>query len=164
MYFWKEKLADWISYYSWSVNQLNTEDIWYQYNFIIYCCPCLQLAQLNRYEDVLSKLNAEAIKRSQTQIAPTTDIMEVCPSPLRLAEQLTHIELVRLYTLALQDFTHSITVSPAIILCEQDSRDFIRRTITKQHRSKSTVLVYCMYHTCTHHRGNTIDIMVQKMP
>ncbi|WAQ97477.1 RGF1B-like protein [Mya arenaria] len=66
-----------------------------------------KLAQLNRYEEVLSKLNAEAIKRSQTQIAPTTDIMEVCPGPLRLAEQLTHIELERLSQIGPEEFVQA---------------------------------------------------------
>ncbi|XP_052266560.1 ras-GEF domain-containing family member 1B-like isoform X2 [Dreissena polymorpha] len=68
-----------------------------------------KLAQLNRYEEVLSKLNAEAIKRSQTQIAPTTDIMEVCPSPLRLAEQLTHIELERLSQIGPEEFVQAFS-------------------------------------------------------
>lgn len=68
-----------------------------------------KLAQLNRYEDVLSKLNAEAVKRSQTQTAPTTDILEVCPSPLRLAQQLTHIELERLSQIGPEEFVQAFS-------------------------------------------------------
>ena len=36
-----------------------------------------------------------------------TDIFEVCPSPLVLAQQLTHIELERLSMIGAEEFVHS---------------------------------------------------------
>lgn len=66
-----------------------------------------KLSGLQRYEEVLSKLNSEAIKRSQTQVVPTTDVMEVCPSPLKLAQQLTHIELERLRQIGPEEFVQA---------------------------------------------------------
>ncbi|PVD37838.1 hypothetical protein C0Q70_00440 [Pomacea canaliculata] len=66
-----------------------------------------RISQLDTYENSLAKLNAELLKRSQTQVVPTTDIMEVCPSPVDLAQQLTHIELERLSMIGPEEFVQA---------------------------------------------------------
>nr|KAG5697197.1 hypothetical protein BaRGS_002206 [Batillaria attramentaria] len=63
-----------------------------------------KLSRLDTYENSLSKLSSESLQKSQTQVVPTTDIMEVCPSPLVLAQQLTHIELERLSMIGPEEF------------------------------------------------------------
>ncbi|KAK3579555.1 hypothetical protein CHS0354_028394 [Potamilus streckersoni] len=63
-----------------------------------------KLSNLQKYEETLAQLNAEAVKKSHSNAAPTTDIMEVCPSPLQLAQQLTHIELERLGQIGPEEF------------------------------------------------------------
>ena len=58
-----------------------------------------QLATLEKYEDVLSRVNAAASERMHSlrtnPAAFQTNIIDVCPSAYVLAQQLTHIELVR---------------------------------------------------------------------
>lgn len=66
-----------------------------------------RLARLDTYENSLTKLSSECLQKSQTQVVPTTDIMEVCPSPLMLAQQLTHIELERLSMIGPEEFVQA---------------------------------------------------------
>ncbi|XP_076448653.1 ras-GEF domain-containing family member 1B-like isoform X2 [Babylonia areolata] len=63
-----------------------------------------RLSKLDTYEMTLSKLGSESLQKSQTQAIPTTDMMEVCPSPVVLAQQLTHIELERLSMIGPEEF------------------------------------------------------------
>ncbi|XP_041362280.1 ras-GEF domain-containing family member 1B-like isoform X2 [Gigantopelta aegis] len=68
-----------------------------------------RLSTLHKYEDVLYKLNTEAQQKSQAQVVPTTDIIEVCPNPLVLAQQLTHIELERLSMIGPEEFVQAFS-------------------------------------------------------
>lgn len=68
-----------------------------------------KLNELQNYEEELARWNSEATKRSNTQEVPTTDIMEVCPSPLELAQQLTHIELDRLSHIGPEEFVQAFS-------------------------------------------------------
>ena len=58
----------------------------------------MQLATLEKYEDVLARVNTAAAERMHALRANPasfqTNIIDVCPSPYTLAQQLTHIELV----------------------------------------------------------------------
>ena len=64
------------------------------------CLFHLQLATLEKYEDVLARVNTAAAERMHALRANPasfqTNIIDVCPSPYVLAQQLTHIELVRI--------------------------------------------------------------------
>lgn len=53
-----------------------------------------RLSVLDKYEHILSQVNAVAMERL---IDPTTqvNIQQVCDDPALLAQQLTHIEMVR---------------------------------------------------------------------
>ncbi|CAH1793729.1 unnamed protein product, partial [Owenia fusiformis] len=62
-----------------------------------------RLSGLQKYEEVLTKIHAEAQHRL-LHVVPTTDLYEVCPSPLVLAQQLTHIELERLSNIGPEEF------------------------------------------------------------
>ncbi|XP_022315852.2 ras-GEF domain-containing family member 1B-like isoform X2 [Crassostrea virginica] len=73
-----------------------------------------RLSELQRYEEELSKWNSEATLRSNTQEVPTTDIIEVCPSPLELAQQLTHIELDRLSHIGPEEFVQAFSKEATI--------------------------------------------------
>ncbi|XP_062598894.1 ras-GEF domain-containing family member 1B-like isoform X2 [Saccostrea cucullata] len=68
-----------------------------------------KLAELQSYEDDLAKWNSEATSKSQTQEVPTTDITEICPSPVELAQQLTHIELERLSHIGPEEFVQAFS-------------------------------------------------------
>lgn len=68
-----------------------------------------KLNELQNYEEELARWNSEATLRSNTQEVPTTDIMEVCPSPLELAQQLTHIELDRLSHIGPEEFVQAFS-------------------------------------------------------
>lgn len=92
-----------------------------------------RLSHLKRYEEVLDHLNTEAVKRSQTQIAPTTDITEVCPSPLRLAQQLTHIELERLSQIGPEEFVQAFAKE------EIPSKPAVFRDMKKTHNLEAYV-------------------------
>lgn len=70
-----------------------------------------KLSGLQKYEDLLSRINAEAAQRL-LNILPTTDIYEVCPSPLVLAQQLTHIELERLGMIGPEEFLDAFSKEP----------------------------------------------------
>ncbi|XP_070187304.1 ras-GEF domain-containing family member 1B-like isoform X4 [Littorina saxatilis] len=63
-----------------------------------------RLSKLDTYENSLTRLSTESLQKSQTQAIPTTDIMEVCPSPVVLAQQLTHVELERLSMIGPEEF------------------------------------------------------------
>lgn len=68
-----------------------------------------KLNELQNYEEELARWNSEATLRSNTQEVPTTDIMEVCQSPLELAQQLTHIELDRLSHIGPEEFVQAFS-------------------------------------------------------
>ncbi|XP_046352555.1 ras-GEF domain-containing family member 1B-like isoform X1 [Haliotis rufescens] len=85
-----------------------------------------RLSRLQKFEDVLAKLSTEAMQKSQTQVVPTTDIMEVCPSPLVLAQQLTHVELERLSMIGAEEFVQAF--SKEVIDGETTFRDMKKTT------------------------------------
>lgn len=62
-------------------------------------CLIRKLAALSQYEEVLAKLSSTATDRlTVLKAKPQSiqrDIMTVCSDPYTLAQQLTHIELVR---------------------------------------------------------------------
>lgn len=66
-------------------------------------CLIRKLAALSQYEEVLAKLSSTATDRlTVLKTKPQSiqrDIMTVCSDPYTLAQQLTHIELVRPYLL-----------------------------------------------------------------
>lgn len=65
-----------------------------------------KLSGLQKYEDLLARINTEVAQRL-LNIMPTTDIYEVCPAPLVLAQQLTHIELERLSMIGPEEFVQA---------------------------------------------------------
>ncbi|XP_063446007.1 ras-GEF domain-containing family member 1B-like isoform X1 [Mytilus trossulus] len=71
-----------------------------------------KLSSLHKYEEELSKINTEAIRKSSIQEVPTTDITEICPSPLECAQQLTHIELERLGQIGPEEFVQAFAKEP----------------------------------------------------
>ncbi|XP_022079726.1 ras-GEF domain-containing family member 1B-like isoform X3 [Acanthaster planci] len=70
-----------------------------------------KLATLEKYEDVLSRVNAAATERMHSlrtnPAAFQTNIIDVCPSAYVLAQQLTHIELERLANIGPEEFVQS---------------------------------------------------------
>lgn len=84
-----------------------------------------RLTSLQVYEENLTKWNNEALKKSKSQEVPTTDISEVCPSPLEFAQQLTHIELERLSHIGPEEFVQAF--SKDTIKTETSFRD-IKKT------------------------------------
>lgn len=65
-----------------------------------------KLANLERYEEFLAKVNTEAANRL-INTETVTDITEICPSPSVLAQQLTHIELERLSNIGPEEFVQA---------------------------------------------------------
>ncbi|XP_037084058.1 ras-GEF domain-containing family member 1B-like isoform X2 [Pollicipes pollicipes] len=78
-----------------------------------------KLTCLEKYEDYVEKLNTEAVKlQNSTNV---TDISEVCPSPLVLSQQLTHIELERLSYIGPEEFVQAFAKeSPRIETAYKD--------------------------------------------
>eukprot|EP00057_Strongylocentrotus_purpuratus_P003102 XP_003725924.1 PREDICTED: ras-GEF domain-containing family member 1B isoform X4 [Strongylocentrotus purpuratus] len=70
-----------------------------------------RLATLEKYEDVLARVNTAASERMHALRAnPASfqmNIMDVCPHPHVLAQQLTHIELERLTNIGPEEFVQS---------------------------------------------------------
>ena len=72
-----------------------------------------QLTNLKSYEENLVRLELaeqekEAELTSMTSMTPvTSDLMEACPSPLRLAQQLTHVELERFSMIGPEEFVQA---------------------------------------------------------
>uniref|UniRef100_A0A0L8GTA3 Ras-GEF domain-containing protein n=1 Tax=Octopus bimaculoides TaxID=37653 RepID=A0A0L8GTA3_OCTBM len=63
-----------------------------------------ELNGLKVFDDYMSKVNAESLQKSQNQMVPTTDIIDVCPDPLTLAQQLTNVELDRFSHIGAEEF------------------------------------------------------------
>ncbi|XP_029647097.1 ras-GEF domain-containing family member 1B [Octopus sinensis] len=63
-----------------------------------------ELNGLKVFDEYMSKVNAESLQKSQNQMVPTTDIIDVCPDPLTLAQQLTNIELDRFSHIGAEEF------------------------------------------------------------
>ncbi|XP_055874700.1 ras-GEF domain-containing family member 1B-like isoform X2 [Biomphalaria glabrata] len=68
-----------------------------------------KLTNLKSYEESLNRIETEERQKAQTQLVASTDIMELCPSPLVLAQQLTHIELERLSMIGPEEFVQAFT-------------------------------------------------------
>ncbi|BFZ17418.1 hypothetical protein BsWGS_20457 [Bradybaena similaris] len=66
-----------------------------------------KLTNLKSHEENLSRIEADEQHKAQTQDVAATDIMEVCPSPLLLAQQLTHVELERLSVIGPEEFVQA---------------------------------------------------------
>ena len=72
-----------------------------------------QLTNLKSYEENLVRLELaeqekEAELTSVSSMTPvTSDLMEACPSPLRLAQQLTHVELERFSMIGPEEFVQA---------------------------------------------------------
>lgn len=61
-----------------------------------------RLTVLSQYEEALVKINATAAERltalkAKPQAAIQRDMLSICNDPFTVAQQLTHIELVRVY-------------------------------------------------------------------
>ena len=65
-----------------------------------------KLNSLQKYEDLLTRINAE-VEQRLLNIMPTTDVQEVCANPLTLAQQLTHVELERLSMIGPEEFVQA---------------------------------------------------------
>ncbi|KAK3801999.1 hypothetical protein RRG08_064593 [Elysia crispata] len=66
-----------------------------------------KLTNLKSYEENLAKIEAEEQRKLDSHVISTTDITEMCPSPLALAQQLTHIELERLSMIGPEEFVQA---------------------------------------------------------
>uniref|UniRef100_A0A0B7A7X4 Ras-GEF domain-containing protein n=2 Tax=Arion vulgaris TaxID=1028688 RepID=A0A0B7A7X4_9EUPU len=66
-----------------------------------------KLTNLKSYEENLARIEVEEQQKAQMQVVATIDIMEVCPSPLVLAQQLTHVELERLSMIGPEEFVQA---------------------------------------------------------
>lgn len=73
-----------------------------------------RLSALEKYEDYLSDINQEVANRIATSI-PTTDIFELCPNPLQLAQHLTAIELERLRFIGPEEFVQAFAKETSVI-------------------------------------------------
>lgn len=65
-----------------------------------------KLATLDKYEEMLSRANAAANEKRESQTA-RTNVIEMCSDPLVLAHQLTHIEAERLGNIGPEEFVQS---------------------------------------------------------
>ncbi|KAK7866810.1 hypothetical protein R5R35_005243 [Gryllus longicercus] len=65
-----------------------------------------RLTTLEKYEEFLQRVNAEASTNSVENLSPV-DVTELCPSPTLLAQQLTHIELERLSYIGPEEFVQA---------------------------------------------------------
>ncbi|XP_005110065.2 ras-GEF domain-containing family member 1B [Aplysia californica] len=68
-----------------------------------------KLTNLKSFEENLARLETEEQQKVQTQFVATTDIIETCPSPLKLAQQLTHIELERVSMIGPEEFVQAFS-------------------------------------------------------
>ncbi|XP_077999248.1 ras-GEF domain-containing family member 1B-like [Glandiceps talaboti] len=70
-----------------------------------------RLAMLEKYEEILAKVNAAAADRMHmlraNPAAFQTNIIEICPDPYILAQQLTHIELERVTNIGPEEFVQT---------------------------------------------------------
>lgn len=65
-----------------------------------------RLTVLSQYEEALGKINATAAERltvlkAKPQAAMQRDLLSICNDPFTVAQQLTHIELVRFLKICL---------------------------------------------------------------
>uniref|UniRef100_A0A0B7A706 Ras-GEF domain-containing protein n=1 Tax=Arion vulgaris TaxID=1028688 RepID=A0A0B7A706_9EUPU len=83
-----------------------------------------KLTNLKSYEENLNKVETEELHRAHTQVVATTDILEICPSPLLLAQQLTHIELERLSMIGSEEFVQAFSKErvPSDVINYQDMK------------------------------------------
>lgn len=65
-----------------------------------------KIASLNKYKEILTKIDSEATQKLESglPIGPQVEISDVCPVPVVLGEQLTHIELERLSMIGPEEF------------------------------------------------------------
>ncbi|KAK2143412.1 hypothetical protein LSH36_843g00060 [Paralvinella palmiformis] len=89
-----------------------------------------KLSGLHKYEELLTRINAEVAQRL-LNIMPTTDIYEVCPQPLVLAQQLTHIELERLSMIGPEEFVQ--------VFVKETEKDNIYKDVKKTNNFESYV-------------------------
>ncbi|XP_006814037.1 ras-GEF domain-containing family member 1B-like [Saccoglossus kowalevskii] len=70
-----------------------------------------RLAMLEKYEEILAKVNAAAADRMHmlraNPAAFQTNVIEICPDPYIMAQQLTHIELERLTNIGPEEFVQA---------------------------------------------------------
>ncbi|KAL8577352.1 hypothetical protein ACOMHN_044857 [Nucella lapillus] len=83
-----------------------------------------RMSKLESYESNLARLASERLQNSQSTTAPTTDIVEVCPSAVVLAQQLTHIELERLSMIGPEEFIQAFCKEKR----DSESHSEVRRT------------------------------------
>lgn len=81
-----------------------------------------RLSALGQYEEAVAALNAVAMERpaslkSKQASGQRSDVMSVCDDPFILAQQLTHIELVRFGTLILLICSYLELRCVIILLC-----------------------------------------------
>lgn len=73
-----------------------------------------RLSALEKYEEYLADVNREVENRIASSI-PTTDILELCPSPLQLAHHLTSIELERLRFIGPEEFVQAFAKDNSVV-------------------------------------------------
>ncbi|XP_068085159.1 ras-GEF domain-containing family member 1B [Anabrus simplex] len=66
-----------------------------------------RLTTLEKYEEFLQRVNAEAAPTNSVENLSSVDVTELCPSPALLAQQLTHIELERLSYIGPEEFVQA---------------------------------------------------------
>ena len=82
-----------------------------------------RLTVLSQYEEALVKINATAAERltalkAKPQASIQRDMLSICNDPFTVAQQLTHIELVRnQLRLLTQDGSHRSSVQTVSIIC-----------------------------------------------
>ncbi|XP_013402853.1 ras-GEF domain-containing family member 1B isoform X2 [Lingula anatina] len=120
-----------------------------------------KLSSLQKYEEALQKINAEATQRLK-HIVPTTDIVQMCPSPLDLAQQLTHIELERLTNIGPEEFVQAFAKENEL----QTSYDDMKKTSNLEayvqwfNRLSYLVATEICMHLKKKHRVRTIEYFV----
>lgn len=103
-----------------------------------------KLTQLERYEEGLAKLPAPPPSDFITQ---PTDITEVCPSPLVMAQQLTHIELEKLSFIGPEEFVQAFA-KDNLDACYKDLKKTSNLESYIQWFNRLSYLVAT--HACTH--------------
>lgn len=66
-----------------------------------------KLALLNKYEEILLKATAAAEDRKLTGSTKYKSVLEVCPNPVIMAQQLCHIEMERLANIGPEEFVQT---------------------------------------------------------
>ncbi|XP_070543951.1 ras-GEF domain-containing family member 1B-like isoform X2 [Ptychodera flava] len=127
-----------------------------------------RLAMLEKYEEILAKVNAAAADRMHmlraNPAAFQTNIIEICPDPYVLAQQLTHIELERLTNIGPEEFVQTFIKKEMddtkIVFQDEKKTNNLEAYVEWFNRLSYLVATEVCMHIKKKHRARLIDFFI----